>query len=262
MLTAAQEAEFTERGVVRLPGAVSEPDAKYMANRLWRELAEKHGVRQEARETWSLARPSGLQSLARSGTFAKMRSGSLCEALDQLFAARWQEPRHWGQPLVTFPDAGTCWGIPVRDWHLDIPAGTLATRRCGVQVFTYLDSVIFQGGGTLVVVGSHRFIEILIAEEGQSAPRRSAEIRRLLVRRDPWFRALLSKDDFNDGPEDRVESFMTRSVRRRGVDLQVGELTGEPGDVVLMDLRVLHTASRNVQSRARLVLGQQVLGTE
>lgn len=77
----------------------------------------------------------------------------------------------------------------------------------------------------------------------------------MLVSSEPWFRARLSKE----GPEDRVQSFMTRSVCTRGIVLRVAELTGEPDDIVLMDLRVLHTASPNIQSRPRLMLGQQIL---
>lgn len=38
--------------------------------------------------------------------------------------------------------------------------------------------------------------------------------------------------------------------------MRVAELTGAPGDIVLMDLRVLHALAPNAGERPRMVLGQ------
>ncbi|MEM7029491.1 MAG: hypothetical protein AAF629_07995 [Chloroflexota bacterium] len=41
------------------------------------------------------------------------------------------------------------------------------------------------------------------------------------------------------------------------VELQVAELHGEPGDVYLMDIRMLHARSVNTASTARLMITQR-----
>lgn len=253
MLTSEQITQFAKRGIVVVPSAIDERDVEVMRDRLWSALTEGHGIHRHAPETWCVARPSGFQTLVRSGAFAAMRCAPLCEALDQLFEDGWQRPRFWGQPLVTFPSPKARWDIPTRDWHLDIPAGMSASRCPGVRVFAYLNPVCPQGGGTLAVAGSHRCIESLVAKTG-SRLKSSAEIRRALMRTEPWFLALLSTGEQSN----RVRSFMKEAASSDGIVLQVVELTGEPGDIVLMDLRVLHTAAPNVRSQPRLMLGQQI----
>ena len=46
-------------------------------------------------------------------------------------------------------------------------------------------------------------------------------------------------------------------TRDGDVELQVVELTGAPGDVWLMDLRVLHSLSPNTSDRVRIMASQR-----
>jgi len=57
------------------------------------------------------------------------------------------------------------------------------------------------------------------------------------LRRLPYFRELMSKDDKDRG------RFLSESCPVGDVDLEVVELHGEPGDVFLVDMRVLHTGA-------------------
>lgn len=142
------------------------------------------------------------------------------------------------QPLFTLPNADS-WVVPHMSWHLDAPRlpdwGTP-----GVQIFTFLDTVAPTGGGTLVVSGSHH---LLNGSERIS----SKEVKRRL-KREPYFRDLLS-----DSTTDR-ERLLHESGFCEDIELQVVELSGEPGDVYFVDLRVLHAGAPNATSTPRVML--------
>lgn len=66
-----------------------------------------------------------------------------------------------------------------------------------------------------------------------------------------YFRALFSMKQPN------LEELFTTSGTAEGIELQVVELHGEPRDVVLMDLRMLHTGSSNTANRPRLMVTER-----
>ena len=80
---------------------------------------------------------------------------------------------------------------------------------------------------------------------------RFEDVKAELARR-PFFRDLFSRDAT---PEDTLGAV----GRADGVDLQVVELVGQPGDVYLMDLRVLHSRSPNTRETARMMMTQRFL---
>jgi hypothetical protein len=51
---------------------------------------------------------------------------------------------------------------------------------------------------------------------------------------------------------------MQTGAKLRGVDLLVGEMTGQPGDVVLMHPATLHSLSPNSRTTPRLMLAESV----
>ncbi|MDX1932276.1 MAG: phytanoyl-CoA dioxygenase family protein [Capsulimonadales bacterium] len=164
-------------------------------------------------------------------------------AIEELVDGRPTFPLSAPQPLFTPPDAAS-WTVPHALWHLDLPRFSEAGLP-GVQVFTFLDTVVPGGGGTLIVAGSHRLL---------NEPRflRSQEAKRLL-KREPYFRDLLSADS---GDRSR---FLAEAGRAGEVTVRVVELCGEPGDVYLTDLRLLHTIAPNASDRPRIMLTQRYL---
>jgi hypothetical protein len=143
------------------------------------------------------------------------------------------------QILFTLPNA-TTWSIP-NGWHVDIPR-LASGRRSGVQMFAFLEEVEPRGGGTLVVAGSH-----LLLNSGRLIKQR--ELSRLLRRR-PFFQRL-----YATGSPGRVDgaSILGETRDEDGISLEVVELTGRPGDVYLMDLRMLHTGAPNTSDRPRVM---------
>jgi ectoine hydroxylase-related dioxygenase (phytanoyl-CoA dioxygenase family) len=145
---------------------------------------------------------------------------------------------------VTFPADGD-WEIPASGWHLDSPP---APRLPAVRMFAYLSEVPRQGGGTLVVEGSHR---LAAAYPGAH----SRTVRDQLSRQDPWLREIWHPA----GHEDRITALMDHGAEIGGVRLRVAELTGAPGDVVLWHPALFHTAAPNTARHPRFMLTHTAL---
>ena len=143
------------------------------------------------------------------------------------------------QILITLPNTSK-WIVPHLMWHLDFPR--LPNNQLpGVQMFTFLDSVKPQGGGTLVVSGSH---QLLNNQRFIS----SKEVKKTLKREEKYFTRL-----FSSQVENR-EKLLLENGKAGDVNLRIIELTGEPGDLYLADLRLLHTIAPNASNIPRLML--------
>lgn len=138
------------------------------------------------------------------------------------------------QVLCSLPNIER-WRMP-SSLHIDVPR-LADDQSAGVQAFAIVEPVGPHGGGTVVVAGSHR----LLADRGALKPRTFWR----LLRDEPFFRA------FVDEPETEGDLPAGSCL---GVPLQVMELTGEPGDVWITDLCVLHAASPNQAHRPRVMV--------
>ena len=153
--------------------------------------------------------------------------------------------RHAALLLMTLPGQSptgpaTQWSIPRQVWHTDAPrVGRPGVP--GVIALGFLGQVLAGGGGTLFVAGSHRLLDAPGRELRSKAFKRA-------LRRKPYFSVLLGED----GAE--RARYLAQAHRVDGVDLRVVELTGEPGDVVLADARLLHAPAPNAQSTPRLMV--------
>jgi hypothetical protein len=66
----------------------------------------------------------------------------------------------------------------------------------------------------------------------------------------PWFRDLWN----GDGDADRIHRYLTEGADVDGVHVRVEELTGEPGDAVIMHPRLLHVVGPNSLQTPRMML--------
>ena len=255
-LTQPQRDQFLATGVVHLPGVIPRPAAEAMADRLWDTLADQHGLVRHRPETWTKERPAQFRDLRHSGAFAAMASPGLAALLDDLFGeGGWTPPAHWGQPLVTFPTGATAWRVPHAAWHLDIaPGQVLEPWPDYIRIFTFLAPLEPGGGGTVYVSGSHKVVMQMMAEAQRPERIRSATIAGALRLESAWIAALCSPDD---DPQ-RTARFMQTGASLRGVHLRVAEMTGGPGDVVLMRPATLHSLSPNGRTTPRLMLAESV----
>lgn len=150
------------------------------------------------------------------------------------------------QVLVTLPNEGQ-WFIPKDGWHVDF--WRLASgRRPGIQIFILLSEIKPQGGGTLVISGSHRLLN-----NGDFI--RPKEVAKQL-RNDPFVYKLMSATDVSPA---ELQSLEGNKHSGQQDDLSVVELTGSPGDVYFVDLRALHSAASNTSDHPRMMATHRFL---
>jgi len=252
-VTPEQHDHFEATGLLRLPGAIDPGAREAMLDRVWAALRARHGFRRDDPQTWKNRRPGKLKNeIDRAGGFPELECPVLVDILDTLLGVGvWKPPDRWAVPILGFP-AGARWALPHRFWHLDLPAPSPPPPLTTLVVLTLLERVEPRGGGTTVVEGSSRLVERLCREGEVSKSGRSVDVRRALRRIDPWFHAL-----WQEGGEARSEQLFAGTVVR-GVPLRVRELTGEPGDVVVMHPWTLHSISANSRSVPRLALSTHV----
>ena len=79
-------------------------------------------------------------------------------ALDAIFApSGWEPPKPGAQILMTFPSPDP-WVMPT-GWHMDCGFELPTWPVFAVKLFAFFGPVKREGGGTLLLSGSHRLVE-------------------------------------------------------------------------------------------------------
>jgi hypothetical protein len=244
-LTPEQLEAFDRLGVVRLPGFYPEADIEPMADRLWADLELRFGMVWDRPDSWTVASPAHFQALTRAGVFSALGSPRMSDLADGLLGAgAWDAPRPWGRPLVTFPSLTPNMRRP--PWHLDIGGLQSLSPLPVLRAFTFLEPLLPNGGGTLYVSGSHQLaLEIEREHEG---PVRSADVRERLKTEHPWFARLLAADSVH------VREFLNAESRVGAHTVRLEEMTGAPGDLIIMHPATLHATAHNALDRPRMML--------
>lgn len=249
MLTQKQLDDFEKLGVLHLPGAIAKADAEAMADQMW-DVLRQFGAQKEDPETWVEVKQARFKKIADAGAFGKMESETVCAVLDELFGKdQWIKPEVWPSGILFDLPQDKPWDVPTGGWHIDSPVSLKTHPLHFLALFAFLNTVEAGGGGTLIATGSHHLVRDIILEPGAKPKIRSGDMKKLLIKAEPWM-----KDLFSDAVENRVERFMTESVSENGHTLRVMELTGEPGDVFLMHPWLLHTGSPKTNDTPRMML--------
>ena len=222
-MTTEQEKAFREKGCIYIPGALEKNVVQPVKDHVLKELKRLN--------IWSTGRVlsqklKGVPVFQQTGKLGqlinypdlneKLFSQELYSDMCILAGASLQAQP--GQLLISLPHQ-VAWTLEGLNWHRDISKSPLRGIP-GVQVFVLLDTVAVNGGATLALVGSHRLKNQSQAKEGIS---------------------VLTSHGVN------------HSVNIGGVELSIMEMSGRPGDVYLMDMRVLHTPSINATRNVRLM---------
>ena len=245
-LTPEQRAAFDRRGVLRLPGFYPGGDIDVMADRLWADLAQRFGILRDRPESWTVAMPAQFRALARSGAFNALWSRGMSGLADALLGAgAWDDPSSsaWGGPLVTFPTAAPTLRRP--PWHLDVGGEPLSPLPV-LRAFTFLEPAPPDGGGTLYVAGSHQLALQIEREHG--GPVRSERVRDRLKAEHPYFANLLTARGAD------VRALMGVETQVGGHAIRLEEMTGAPGDLIVMHPATLHGTAHNALDRPRMML--------
>ena len=248
-ITADQIVSFHRRGILRLENFLPENKVSHVRHTVFTKL-ETHGYWQGNK--WNLDRLTDLKPHEASarivksiGKIKEFKALIRPECTNAIRSILHVEPIPWlkaPQLLFTVPQTTTRWSIPHNVWHLDLVKTPNKGIR-GIQVFTFLDTVMPEGGGTLAVAGSHRMLDDISWIGSKQAKRH--------LKREPYFRDLMSVNT-----EDRMH-FLYETFLIRDVELQVVEMHGVPGDAYLMDLRILHAPAPNALIMPRMMLTER-----
>ncbi|HEY1709788.1 MAG TPA: phytanoyl-CoA dioxygenase family protein [Rhizomicrobium sp.] len=243
-LTAQQLETFADQGVLNLKGLISPDRVRNARERVQKQL-EKRGLWKDG--AWHLEampRPkypaTGLKTSKVVGNKfpeieALLDEPALNMAVDGLLEGREYDRKVFLRPqvLFTMPNADT-WTLPCEGWHSDsarLESGSFP----GMQLFAALDAVEPGGGATLAIAGSHRL------DNGRAT--RPSELPRKFGH-EPFFRALYAKDR-------NSAELLEGTVGN--IPLKVIEMTGAPGDVWLLDLRIIHCGAPNAAKHPRMM---------
>lgn len=250
ILTEDELAQFVTRGYVRIHDALPPGLVARVQDAVWNELKVCGGVLREDPSTWRTDW-LGVNKEAidkASGVYIGPR---LVGAVDQLLGAgRWRRLRSLGGLLFTMP-SGSCegWNVAARGWHQDNDSHNYRAELNELMLFTFFSSVGPQGGGTLVLSGSHRLLEqYLVARDAGNVPA-TVSILDGFADWHPWLAELMGRRP-RTCSTDALLGAMTNIY---GTCVQVVELTGEPGDAVLCHPAILHAVNRNCSPTPRIM---------
>ncbi|OQX68766.1 MAG: hypothetical protein B6A08_08805 [Sorangiineae bacterium NIC37A_2] len=213
----AERATLEASGFVLLRGAVPRDQLRPLREQIYSDLS-RHGIAPSGRGL-----PPKLRALPPFQQIGKLSAlAQIPDLSSKLSSPRLQEAaRVWAQgrplsiqsQLLLSPPNQGEFRLTGLNWHTDLGA---SQKSAGLQAFVLIDDVEPKGGPTLLLSRSH-----LRPTNAES----EGELRRAL------------RDVAQGSP-------LLSSI--------IG-LSGQCGDVYLMDMRVLHTPSVNASSRFRLV---------
>lgn len=249
-LTTDQRAQFERTGLLRLPGFFPRSIFAPMADAVWAELGARFGILRDDAATWTVTRPFQLGPLVARGAFEALGTPELGDLADELMGAgRWERPPRWGGTvLVTFPEPA--FPYPRVGWHFDLPGPGRPWPLPVLRLFSFLEPVAPGGGGTLCLAGSARLAARLAPGAVSS--------KRLRKRVSAGYPALAA---LCEAPADRLAALVGVRHVIDGVEVVVDEMSGEPGDAVIMHPLTLHAGVQNRRERPRMMLAQSILAT-
>jgi hypothetical protein len=256
MLTAEQQSQFDATGICKIERAFSADEAALMRDVVWREMHRRYAIERESRSTWNNHPPTGLKTTKKSRVFAPILGPALRSALDDLFGAeQWTRPKHYGQVLVTMPNARE-WRVPSRLWHADFQYHAPFAPLFAIKCWILFDDVDPGGAGTPQLAGSHRLTARYISDLAPDE-REYKRVRDGFLRSHPWLQALSTDDD----DPDRNARFMHNDADIEGLPARVVECTGWAGDIYVTHPWVMHSIAANAGTRPRLMRSMAIYRT-
>lgn len=235
--------QLEKDGYVCLKQGVARQIAETVASDVWNYL-EAVEVFRDRKPSWPIGKPT------RGPVFRAIRDYE--EGLTPLFSERFErdmgaliDPRlRVGKEQIlylTFPNLNRDpkrWRVPWAGWHNDFTGdGTGRTRA--YLGFVLLNDVEAGGGNLLVLTGSHRLAEVI-------APQHASAIMKQLSRKSPVLERLWDRKEGAPG------ALVGECCTVDDVELQILEMTGNAGDLFLLNGSLLHAPTANERTEARL----------
>jgi hypothetical protein len=248
VLTTAQREEFECTGILRLPAVFVAAEGARMCDVVWNELQRRYGIDRDDRATWNRHPPTGLKSSKKHSAFAPTFGPAVRDALDDLLGVgEWRAPKHFGQVLVTMPNAKE-WRVPHRLWHGDFLYDFAPASLPMVKCWTLCADHAPGSGATPQLAGSHRLVGRYI--DDRAGPQLEYKrVRDGFLRSHPWLKALSTDDE---DPE-RNARFMSTDADIDGLPARVVECSGSAGDVYITHPWVMHSIALNAGKQPRMM---------
>lgn len=110
---------FGSIGIVRVDRAFPAGVADAVSELIWGVFQHSFGIERSRPETWGPFRKRPLERIVASPWFDEILTDRLAVVIDDLLGVgSWDWPAHWGDFLITFPNA-TTWSLPHDSWHQD-----------------------------------------------------------------------------------------------------------------------------------------------
>ncbi len=161
MLTEKQKQQFEENGFLRIPGAFSVEDALPMRDAVFSELERQCGIDRDDPSTWNSDVWPKFHDIKFDPVFEPIGSDVTRAALDGLLGA-WEVPSNWGQFVVSLPDKKAEWKVPHSLWHTDFAFDEPMDPLPGALLISFIGDVGPRSGGTALLEGSHRLVEMFV----------------------------------------------------------------------------------------------------
>ncbi|MBO0692519.1 MAG: phytanoyl-CoA dioxygenase family protein [Acidimicrobiaceae bacterium] len=247
-------ATFADRGVVRLDGAFSRDGATRLGDVIWRYAERKVGVKHDDPSTWPTGwLPISWKGLKGTTAFeVALDNRAVATALDAIFdPGGWRRPKPGAQVLFTLPAPGP-WALP-DSWHMDCGFEEPTWPVRTVKMFGFFGEVGPCGGGTMLLPGSHRLVDRYRSAFEEPPGGGKANWQRFLRHHPPLGDLLTGARQ-----PDLGRSMIGDRYEIDDVPVEVVELTGAPGDVVITHLHVFHAASPNTSDTPRQMFGKVI----
>lgn len=250
MLTSDQRASFATEGVVKLPAALEPDDAREICDAVWEYVATDQGIERHDPSTWTTVRLTGFNRLSRTGALDRVWNPTVHETLSDLLG---DEPLHRERlrVLMTLPQSDQAWSVPSDAWHFDYTPAHNQSGLRAVQLFALLSDVGPQGGGTLILAGSHHLVSRYVSRTKHEP--RPKLVRGDLGARHPWLAELWGGRGGDQDRAGRTNRFLGVPAVVDDVDLRVTEVTGTAGDVYIMNSDCFHAMAPNTLDVARVM---------
>ena len=244
---------------MKLPAGLDLGDARQTCEEIWAFLAAEQGTSPESSSTWRVGRPTGFGRLSRTGTLDRLWSPTVEGALADLLGDHRQD-RERPRVLMTLPQPDVTWDVPSAAWHFDYTPLQNRPGLRAVQVFALLSDVRPHGGGTLVLTGSHRVVSRYVARTKQEPKPRL--VRGDLTARHSWLAELWGRQRSEaDRSGSRASRLLGVPAVVDGVELCVTEVTGNSGDVYVVNSDCFHAIAPNTLGVARVMCTSLVTRT-
>jgi hypothetical protein len=250
ILSFQEMAHFEKWGYVRVSQALSDAFVEKVRVVIWREMERQYGVLESDPATWNLRWPGINKNII--DTFAGTEvTTRLAGAIDQLLGkGQWRSIRTFGGLLMTLPEQKPqAWDIVAKGWHFDHDPRSYIGKIDELMLFTFYSSIRAQGGGTLVLAGSHKGAEAFFQSEKTA---QGLFVHEYLTAFGQWHPYLAQLQ----GHQPRAwstQQWLETTASVHGIEMCVTEFTGEPGDAILCHPGLLHAISRNTSAFPRIM---------